>query len=87
MITLDISPNQQAVFEKASQMAGVNVNEFILNHAFSSALDFLQQNEPQQGIHLTPSEWENAINLLENPPEANDNMKALVKRGYQLANQ
>lgn len=81
MITFDISPIEQHIFEKASQLSGLQINDFIRQQAYQSAIAMIKNED---GIYLTQAEWDRAVAILENPPEPNAKMQALIKKGEQL---
>ncbi len=79
-ISIRTTSQTKKVIEQASQMVGVSMNSFIMDNAYQKALDLL---ESQRSIKLTSDEWDRAIEILNNPPEPNDKMTALFKRGYK----
>lgn len=81
MIVLDIPQNEVAIIEQASQMVGVSLDEFIAKQAYQTALKIVDK---ETGIYLNDDEWQNMLNVLNNPPEPNEKMKALIARGYEL---
>lgn len=81
-INIRTTSQAKATIEKASAITGVSVSSFIVDSAYQKAVETIENS---QRIVLSNEEWQNAVNLLENPPEPNDKMKALFKRGYQVA--
>ena len=81
MIVLDIAPSEQVIIEKASQIVGMPLSDFITEQAYQTALKIVDKDK---GIYLTDEEWDNMMNVLNNPPEPNEKMKALISRGYEL---
>ncbi|OPH37768.1 Uncharacterized protein conserved in bacteria [Moraxella lacunata] len=81
MIVLDIAPSEQVIIEKASQIVGMPLSDFITEQAYQTALKIVDKDK---GIYLTDEEWDNMMNVLNNPPEPNEKMKALIARGYEL---
>ena len=80
-ISIRTTPHAKSVVEQASQLTGVSMSSFIMDIAYQKAVEMINN---QQRITLNSKEWQNAIELLDNPPEPNDKMKALFKRGYQV---
>ncbi len=85
MITLDISQKQQAIIAQASEQAGMTINDFILQRAYDCALNML--NGDDKTIALNDEQWQNALAILDNPPEPNEKMQALFDRGFKLVHQ
>ncbi len=56
----------------------INCKEFDLNILFD-----VMPAKNDNVIYLNNADWNNAINLLNNPPSPNDKMKALFERGYK----
>lgn len=81
MIVLDIAPSEQVIIEKASQIVGMPLSDFITEQAYQTALKIVDKDK---SIYLTDEEWDNMMNVLNNPPEPNEKMKALIARGYEL---
>ena len=81
MIVLDIAASEQVIIEKASQIVGMQLSDFITEQAYQTALKIVDKDK---GIYLTDEEWDNMMNVLNNPPEPNEKMKALIARGYEL---
>ncbi|UYZ67503.1 DUF1778 domain-containing protein [Moraxella bovis] len=81
MIVLDITPSEQVIIEKASQIVGMSLSDFITEQAYQAALKIVDKDK---GIYLTDEEWNNMMDFLNNPPELNEKMKALIARGYEL---
>lgn len=83
-LNLRTTPHAKAIIEQASDLMGVSVSNFVIEQAYYKAVEVVENT---QRIRLNPTEWENAIKLLDNPPKANANMKALFERGYRAINQ
>lgn len=81
MIVLDITPSEQVIIEKASQIVGMPLSDFITEQAYQTALKIVDKDK---GVYLTDEEWNNMMDFLNNPPEPNEKMKALIARGYEL---
>lgn len=65
-------------------MMGVSVSSFMIEQAYQKALELINHS---QAIALNADEWQQAIELLENPPKPNDKLQALFARGYRVVNQ
>lgn len=73
---LDIrtTPKAKEIIENAAHFLGVTTSAFILECAMERAARILEQ---AQTIHLNKSESQRFLDLLENPPEPNENLKRL----------
>jgi len=73
---LDIrtTPKAKEIIENAAHFLGVTTSAFILECAMERAAKVLEQ---AQTIHLNKSESQRFLELLENPPEPNQNLKRL----------
>lgn len=59
----------------------MSLSDFITEQAYQTALKIVDKDK---GIYLTDEEWNNMMDFLNNPPEPNEKMKALIARGYEL---
>jgi uncharacterized protein (DUF1778 family) len=75
---LDIRTTQQAkeAIENAASFLGVTTSSFILECTMERATQVLEQ---AQSIHLSAFASRRFIDLLENPPAPNENLKRLFK--------
>ena len=75
---LDIRTTQQTkeTIENAASFLGVTTSAFVVECAMERAAKVLEQ---AQSICLNVSESRRFIDLLENPPEPNENLKRLFK--------
>lgn len=46
-----------------------------------------KSNTDNHSVVLKPDEWDRATKALDNPPQPNEKMKALFKRGYKVVKQ
>lgn len=83
-INIRATPHAKAIIEQASQMMGVSVSSFMIEQAYQKALELINHS---QTIALNADEWQQAIELLDNPPKPNDKLQALFTRGYRVVNQ
>lgn len=83
-INIRTTTHAKSVIEQASDLMGVSVSYFVIEQAYNKAIEIL---ESSKHIALSPAEWQNALALLENPPENNQAMTALFERGYRAVNQ
>lgn len=79
-IQLRATPHTKAIIEQASQALGVSVSSFILDCAYQRAIATVKE---QTDIVLNAQEWQNAIELLEQPAKPAPAMQALFNRGYR----
>lgn len=75
---LDIRTTQQAkeAIENAANFLGVTTSAFVIECAMERAARLLEQ---AQSIQLNASESRRFIDLLENPPKPNENLKRLFQ--------
>ncbi|MCP4475546.1 MAG: DUF1778 domain-containing protein [Gammaproteobacteria bacterium] len=75
---LDIRTTKQTkgAIESAANFLGVTTSAFVVECAMERAAKVLEQ---AQSIHLNASESRHFLDLLENPPEPNENLKQLFK--------
>ncbi len=75
---LDIRTTQQTkeAIENAANFLGITTSAFVVECAMERAAQVLEQ---AQSINLNASESRRFIDLLENPPEPNENLKRLFK--------
>lgn len=85
-INIRTTPTAKSVIEQASNITGVSMSSFIVTTAYEKALQLVNEQQASR-IVLTPSEWQNAIQLLDNPPQANDKLTELFTGGYRAINQ
>lgn len=83
-LNLRTTPHAKAMIEHACDLMGVSASNFVIEQAYYKAVEVVENS---QRIQLDPTEWQNALKLLDNPPKANDNMTALFTRGYRAINQ
>ena len=83
-INLRTTSHAKKVIEQASDLMGVSVSYFVIEHAYNKALEILENSKH---IALSPTEWENALKLLDNPPDNNQAMTDLFNRGYRVIHQ
>ena len=81
-INIRTTTQAKSAIEKASSLTGVSVSSFMVEVAYQKALETIKNS---QRILLSDSEWQNAVTLLDKPPEPNDKMTALFERGYKVA--
>lgn len=78
-IQLRATPHAKAVIEQASQTLGVSVSSFILDCAYQRAIATVKE---QTDIVLNASEWQRAIEMLDQPAEPKPAMQTLFDRGF-----
>lgn len=79
---LDIRTTKQTkeTIENAANFLGVTTSAFVVECAMERAVKILEQ---AQYIHLNEAESKHFIDLLENPPEPNKNLKQLFKMHHK----
>lgn len=80
-INLRATREAKQVIEQAAALTGTTLSAFMLQHAYEKALNLIEQ---QQRITLNAADWERLNQALENPVEANEELKALMALGEQL---
>ena len=80
-INLRATREAKQVIEQAAALTGTTLSAFMLQHAYEKALNLIEQ---QQRITLNAADWERLNQALENPTEANEELKALMALGEQL---
>ncbi|MCU4524044.1 DUF1778 domain-containing protein [Acinetobacter ursingii] len=80
-INLRATREAKQVIEQAAALTGTTLSAFMLQHAYEKALNLIEQ---QQRITLNAADWERLNQALENPAEANEELKALMALGEQL---
>lgn len=81
-INLRATREAKQVIEQAAALTGTTLSAFMLQHAYEKALNLIEQ---QQRITLNTVDWEQLSQALENPAEANDELKVLMALGKKLA--
>ena len=74
-INLRATREAKQVIEQAAALTGTTVSAFMLQQSYEKALNLIAQ---QQRITLGAKDFKMVVDLLENPPEANDELKALM---------
>ena len=80
-INLRATREAKQVIEQAAALTGTTVSAFMLQQSYEKALSLIAQ---QQRITLGAKDFKMVVDLLENPPEANDELKALMALGEHL---
>lgn len=80
-INLRASSEAKRIIEQAASLTGTTLSAFMLQQSYEKALSLIAQ---QQTILVNAKEWEMLSNSLENPPQANDELKALLALGDEL---
>ncbi|WP_288383144.1 DUF1778 domain-containing protein [uncultured Acinetobacter sp.] len=80
-INLRATREAKQVIEQAAALTGTTLSAFMLQHAYEKALNLIEQ---QQRITLNAADWERLNQALENPAEANEELKALMALGEKL---
>ena len=80
-INLRATREAKQVIEQAAALTGTTLSAFMLQHAYEKALNLIEQ---QQRITQNAADWERLNQALENPAEANEELKALMALGEQL---
>ncbi len=80
-INLRATREAKQVIEQAAALTGTTVSAFMLQQSYEKALNLIAQ---QQRITLGAKDFKMVVDLLENPPEANDELKALMALGEHL---
>ncbi|GAA5004130.1 hypothetical protein GCM10023206_08290 [Acinetobacter puyangensis] len=80
-INLRATREAKQVIEQAAALTGTTVSAFMLQQSYEKALSLIEQ---QQRITVNAQDWEKLNKALENPPQANDKLKALMALGEQL---
>lgn len=75
MITLDFSPEKQALLEQVSHLADIEVTDFIKENIYQDALDML---EPAQVWQVNDEQMQVIATGLNDETPANDELKALL---------
>ncbi len=68
---------------RAAELTGATVNQFLVQSALKEAQAVIER---QEVIRLSPRDWNWLLDLMENPPKPNAQLKAAMKR-YQKARQ
>ena len=68
---------------RAAELTGSTVNQFLVQAALKEALAVIEREEV---IRLSPRDWSWLLDLIENAPEPNVNLKAAMTR-YQKSKQ
>lgn len=65
---------------RAAELTGATVNQFLVQSALKEAHAVIER---EQSIRLTGTDWNWMLNLLDNPPEPNETLKAAMERYRQ----
>lgn len=71
-----LRPDQKARIERAANLKGLSVSDFIVQHAEEAAIRTIEQYE---SWILTAEDREVFLNALMNPPEPGSNLRAAAK--------
>lgn len=82
-INLRTTAHAKAVIEQASKIMGVSMSDFILETAYHKAKETIAH---EKQITLNANEWEQAIAILDAPPNPHPKMQALFDRGFVNVN-
>ncbi len=76
-IAMRATDTEKQFLQKASELAGFsNLTSFILTTARKEAIHILSDFNT---THVSERDWKFVVDLLENPPEPNEKLKALLK--------
>ncbi|AFY83015.1 DUF1778 domain-containing protein [Oscillatoria acuminata] len=78
-IEIILPPDQKIILEKAAQIEGLSLSEYLLKIATERAEQSLLKSE---SITLSENDWERVTGALANPPEINAALKTAINR-YQ----
>ncbi|WP_254567210.1 DUF1778 domain-containing protein [Oscillatoria sp. HE19RPO] len=78
-IEIILPPDQKIILEKAAQIEGLSLSEYILQIATERAEQSLLKSE---SITLSEQDWDRVTEALANPPEITTALKTAINR-YQ----
>jgi uncharacterized protein (DUF1778 family) len=76
-VTARISPNVQEILQRAAELSGATLNQFMIQAALKEAKKII---EDERVIILSESDANQVFSLLENPPAPNTNLKAAMNK-------
>ena len=76
-VTARVSVSVKEKLQKAAQLSGSTLNQFMIQAALKEAQIIL---ENEQIIYLSQQDADTVFNLIENPPPPNENLKAAIKK-------
>ncbi len=83
-VTARIPKQIKETLEQAATLSGSTLNQFIVGAAFKKAQQVL---EAERIIELSQRDAEKVFSLLENPPAANEKLKAAVAKHQEFFNE
>lgn len=76
-VTARIPASVQETLQKAAELSGATLNQFMVQAALKEAKKII---EDEGIIVLSEIDADKVFNLIENPPVANENLKAAAKK-------
>ncbi|MGB3655005.1 MAG: DUF1778 domain-containing protein [Rivularia sp. (in: cyanobacteria)] len=76
-VTARISASIQEILQKAAELSGATLNQFMVQAALKEAKKVI---EDEGLITLSEIDADKVFSLIENPPAPNDNLKAAMRK-------
>jgi uncharacterized protein (DUF1778 family) len=76
-ITARVPASIQETLQKAAQLSGATLNQFMIQAALKEAKKVI---EDERVISLSENDADTVFSLIENPPLANEKLKAALKK-------
>lgn len=76
-VTTRLPASVKETLQKAADLTGATLNQFIVAAAVKEAQEVIKQ---QEVIELSSEEADKIFSLIENPPAANDPLKSAIER-------
>ncbi len=80
-IDIRISDDIKELIEKAALLTGTSVSSYIISKTLASAKEDVREME---NVYLGKADREIFIKLINKPPTANDELKKLMKKTYEI---
>ena len=80
-VTLKLSWEQKQTLEKAAALRCMSLSEYLLQLALDAATEEIPQPE---AILLSDRDWDKLTSTLENPPTANEALKAAIQEHQEI---
>lgn len=75
--SIRVSPTEDTIVRRALAQQGVSLNEYVVNHAVSAAIDDLAD---RRLFLLSGDEWDALQEILDRPPTAKPRLDALLQQ-------
>ena len=75
--SIRVSPTEDTIVRRALAQQGVSLNEYVVNHAVSAAIDDLAD---RRLFLLSGDEWVALQEILDRPPTAKPRLEALLQQ-------